>query len=295
MDPELYNRLGAIENFSAYVNAALEEKINEYRWIPNVDIHKHAGLSAKTFLERIQYVEYLRVRDNDLKFTFYPTDKGELEENKRLYAYANSEYNKVHNQYIYFNLEFPTSFYLFLRTNPWNNVSKAIQGFLAAYYFLKPDKRELMTRQLEPTILKKALSIYESKFSPLETKFHLFLNEDSYDEIDEEKYHNERRAFCIKYQQVLTEINLVPLVYPYITQVLQHDYPFNIFEMMSFSKSFDISINAAYMRDVYQEKDDWQTIVINENESKGTLEREESQKAPFQSWKEYFKRFNYTE
>src|SRR5688572_3655072 len=98
-------------NFSQMANDAIEQHIRSKVWIPNFKIHEYAGISASDLIERTKHVQYLRTNDSAVKFSLYPTTEDEMHRNRKIYDYANGNFNTIHDSYVYFNLQFPLELY----------------------------------------------------------------------------------------------------------------------------------------------------------------------------------------
>lgn len=86
----------------------------------------------------------------------------EIERNKSIYAYANGDYNSVHDKFVYFNIKFPTNFLLYLKSREWQQVEGCIRGFLAMLYWLD-GKKGIMEEQIEKKTLRSMIKIMHTE------------------------------------------------------------------------------------------------------------------------------------
>ncbi len=289
LDDELASKIEKDANFSGLANKAIEEYLNKSVWIPNYHIEKHAGISAKKMHDRIENVKYLRCGNSALTFTLYPGSDKEIQINKNLHAYARGDYNLIHDSYIYFNIKFPLRFFLFLKSRDWEEVERMIRGFLSALFWSEPEKRSLMEDQLERRPMKAVIKIVQKDIFKVVESAYKDWRKDS-DPIKRAKYNN-------AYFQLLIALGLDPLIFPYISQILGDlHYPFHFNNSIpSENGGFDIKFSAGYMRDIYDETDDWQSIVVHGKNKTDDLQRAESNSEPWKNWLDAYEFFHYKE
>jgi|GEM_PF-4241253 len=268
-------------NFSQLANEAIERKLMSKVWIPNYDIHEYAGITPQVLNKNIRNVRQLRCKHDVLKFFFFPYGERELSANKAIHDYVNGNANTIHDNYVYFNLEFPVDFYFFLRSNSWVNVEMCIIGYICAQFLLGDEKDRVdIESWLEPKILKRMIKAYDKDFKPLESEWRVMEEQES---PGSPRINN----FNQIYLNTLLGYNIQPIMFPYFTRILfPIQYPFYI---KSYTGSVDLpyeylTINSAYMRNIYEEKDDWQSIAVLGNEKKDDLVRAESKETPFIDW-----------
>lgn len=289
LDARLMPRINGGVNFSNLINKALDEYLSKSIWLPNFHIEEYANLSAKKVFDRVQSVKALRHSDSALVFTLYPGDEKEISKNKAIHAYANGDYNLVHDSHVYFNIEFPTNFLLYLKSKTWNEVEHFIQGFLSLLFYLEPDKRKIMEHQLDKRILKSIVKrVRENDFKNLE----------SIDKENQKKNDPKLRAqFDDAFFKMLINLGIDPLMFPFVGQILttiHHPFHFND-AIKRESYDFDIKLAAGYMRNIYDEKDDWQSIVVYGTNKTDGLIRSESKAEPWISWCEEYCFYHYKE
>jgi hypothetical protein len=288
IDELLSDKIGKEANFSNIANKAIEEYLNKSVWIPNYNIEKYAGISAKKLHERIEQVEYLRYREGALTFTLYPGSEKEIEANKNLHAYANGNYNLVHDGYVYFNIKFPWRLFLFLKSKTWEDVERLVHGFLSVLFWSDPSKRNLMEDQIDRKTMKTVVGIVKSEhFKEVELAHKEFLKNNN--PISKAKYNEALFHLLIK-------LGVDPLMFPYVKQILGDiHYPFSLDEIIpSEGGGFDIKLPAGYMRDIYDETDDWQSMVVK-GTRKENLQRSESDEESFRNWLMAYEFFHHKE
>ncbi|CAD5248502.1 MULTISPECIES: hypothetical protein [unclassified Imperialibacter] len=286
LDAELEEKIKSSEdNFSRFVNFLIKDHFRGNAWIPNMSIHDYAGISPKDLLERMKAVKYFRVRDNALCFTFYPSTQEELLVNKNLHAYANGSHNALHDRYIYFNVEYPVDFYFFLISHEWVVIEKVIESYLAFLFWHSDDnEKSIMERQVERTTFTNAIKLFNSEFQEINSLWLVFAENN--DPIAKEKF---SKAFFKK----LIDLGIDPIIFPYVSEITHFlHHPFSFVDHISpKSRQFEVAVKSAYLRDVYDEKDDWQTIVMK-GSSKDDLQRSESLEEPFRNWESKYRYYH---
>src|SRR5688572_13755419 len=114
----------------------------------NTEINEAANLNPVDFLEKVRNVGMIRTGESSL-FTFYPTDKKELERNRLTWEYVNGNLNAMNYEYrYYFYVEFPEWLYLFLKYSTWQNVEKSLIVALTGLYTADPRGRNFIDDQI---------------------------------------------------------------------------------------------------------------------------------------------------
>ena len=288
LDDELDKKIGKDVNFSNMANLAIKEYMNKSVWIPNFHIDKFAGITAAEVIERVKNVKYLRFSESALKFTFYPTSEEEVKRNKNIHAYANGDYNTLHDGFVYFNIKFPVDFLLFLKSRKWEQIENFIHGFLSILYW-RDGKKGIMEEQVEKKTLKSVIKIiHGEKFKKFEKK---------YTEYFDEAGPIMRAEYNQAYFQLLLDLGIDPIVFPYVGRILgELHYPFHFGDHLpSESNGFGIKLPAGYMRDIYEDTDDWSSIVVQGANKNDGLHRAESSPEPWVSWVEEYGFYHYRE
>lgn len=279
LDEDLIEKLDRNTNFSQLANQSIREYLNEYVWLPNLNIHNHAKITPSELIERTSKVEQLRQSESAVSFTFYPTSEEELKQNRAIYDYANGDYNALHDQYIYFNIKFPLNFLFFLRSKPWDVVEKSVHAYLAFLHWSDEDSQRHIEEQVERKTLKSVIKLTNGEtFQKMNSKWKSYQKAAGGQRL--------RAEFNELYFKALIELGLDPLLFPFVKNILgEVHYPIHLSEVI-FSKSSDFAIRltAAYMRDIYEERDDWRLIVVNATEKNDNLQRAESEIAPWKIW-----------
>jgi hypothetical protein len=289
LEEEVANKIGKDANFSNLANQAINEYLNKSVWIPNFQIEKHANITATQVMERVKNVKYLRSNESALTFTFYPVSEDEIKRNKNIHAYANGYFNSVHDGFVYFNIKFPVNMLLFLKSKTWNQVQDSTHGFLSLLYWLDEDSQIILERQLEKKTLKSVIKIVEgSKFKKIK-EIHKNYKDESGPKMRAEYNH--------AYFQLLIELGIDPVIFPYVGRLLRElHYPFHFKDVIfSENSGYDVKLAAGYMRDIYEDTDDWSSIVVQGSRGDDDLHRAESSAEPWESWVEEYSFFHYQE
>lgn len=270
-------------NFSQMANDAIEQHLRSRVWIPNFKIHEYAGITPTEILERTTQVKYLRTSDSAVRFSLYPATVDEMNRNKQIHDYVNGNFNTVHDSYTYFNLQLPIELYLFLSSRSWSAVEKFIYGFLS---FLTWDQTEyekkLMEEQLEKNIMRTVMKTVQGEdFKNLEQMFKKYIKKS--DPLLKAEY-------SVEYYRLMVKLGVDPLMSRFITPILRSlHYPVHYKDhLVSATSGLRIKIDAAYMRDVYDETDDWQSIVVQGKDRKDDLQRSESKAEPWKIWRDEY-------
>lgn len=279
LDEDLGDRIDRDLNFSQLTNTAIREYLAESVWLPNLHIHNHAKISPAELIDRTSKVEQLRQSDSAIAFTFYPTSDEELQRNRAIFDYANGNYNALHDRYIYFNVKFPLDFLFFLRSKPWDVVERSVHAYLALLHWSDKDSQKHIEEQVERKTLRSVIQITKGDvFQKMNAKWKSYHKGGGGPQL--------RGEFNELYFKTMIALGLDPLIFPYIQDVLrQVQHPIHLSEVI-FSKSSDfaIKLTAAYMRDVYEERDDWRRIVVEGAEKNDNLQRAESNPTPWKNW-----------
>lgn len=278
IDEELSRVIGKDTNFSNLANQAIKEFINKSVWLPNFEIEKHAGITSKQVLERVKNVRYLRSSDTAVSFTLYPTSENEIKRNKSIYEYANGNYNSLHDGFVYFNVKFPLDFLLFLKSRSWEDVNRCVIGFLSLLYWEDQDRRHIMEEQLEKKTLKAVIKIVGGNMFDELKQIHKAYSKKAGAQL--------RGQYNTAYFKLAIALGIDPIVFPYMKRIFAHvQYPIHMSEYIPFvENNFEIKLPAGYMRDIYEEKDDWTSIVVDGTRRDDSLHRAESDSAPWENW-----------
>ncbi|GAB5537898.1 MAG: hypothetical protein Salg2KO_00010 [Salibacteraceae bacterium] len=287
---ELIDEIGNREgDFSKYVTHLIEADIDDNIWLPNLLIHDYAKIDSTTLLNRVKNVKYLRCSANTLAFHFYPVSKQCLKENKALFEYVRGNSNLVHDRFTYFNINFPIRLYKFLRLRSWKYVQETIINSLAMLYWIEPDKRPIIESQLERAILNSVLNVYKKEFGQLSNVY----AEAQAATFDSLELNYSLSEACLT---VMEKLRIDPDVLPYGGILETHLlHPRTRYRDYSGSEKFDVFVKSAYMRNVYDKNDDWNKIVLTDEEYSDDLGRTESESWPFAKWKMNFKEFHKVE
>lgn len=274
-------------NFSSHVNRVLEEDQKKLVWIPNTRIEEHAGISFNILWDRMQHVQYLRTNHGALRFTLYPVGQEEISMNKRVHAYARGDFNKAHDGFVYFNVEFPVNLYLFLASREWEEVERFYLSYLAFRYWNSNEaEKGIMESQLEKKTLKAIIKISLSEeFKELSRLQKEFFKKKS------ERF---RAAFNIAYFRSVTKMGIDPIMFSFVRSILEpisHPFPL-LNHLRRETDILDLRLSTAYMRDLYEETDDWQSLIVNGTNQTDGLHRAESQKTPLTHWKMHYQIYN---
>lgn len=287
LEDDLAKKLDKEQNFSQIANQAIREYLNKSVWVPNFEIEKFAGLTPKKLMQRVQNVRYLRSSENELRFILYPSSKDEIERNRAIYRYANGEYNVLHDGFTYFNVKFPLNFYLYLISREWSEVQRAIHGFLCLLYWSDPEKRSLVEEQLEKGTLREVIKLFES---PTIKKM-----DQCYQQWVKSSDPLERAIFSKEYTRTVFELGIDPLLFHYVPTVLSEiQHPLYLSDFLPRDISgLDIKLLTGYMRDIYEAKDDWHSIVVAGSRNNDDLHRAESLHEPWVKWVEEYSFFHH--
>lgn len=279
LDEDLIEKLDKDANFSNLANQALREYLNESVWLPNFQIHDYAHIAPKQLIERTANVQYLRQSESAISFTFYPTSEDEIKRNRAIFDYANGNFNALHDGYVYFNVKFPINFLFFLKSKSWEHIEKSINSYLAFLHWSDEDGRKHLEEQLERKTLRSVVKLTKSEsFQSLTSKQKSYLKAGG--------GAKRRGEFNELYFRTLIELGIDPMLFPYVMNILRIvDYPFQLSKVISSKSSdFNVKLTGAYMRDVYDESDDWRMIVVKGLKKDDDLQRAESSPMPWRNW-----------
>lgn len=279
IDEDISKRIGTDVNFSALANQALKEHLNKRVWLPNLQIEKHAGIAPSVLIERMTNVKFLRSSNTAVSFTLYPTSEKEIDRNKAIFQYANGSNNSLHDGFVYFNVEFPVNFLLFLKSRNWDEVQRCVTGFVCLLYWIDPERRQILEEQIERKVLKYIVKTFNSSdFDGLKKAQKLYLKKQTTQLRSQ--YHSE-------FFKLAVTLGIDPIVMPYMGNVFSHIYyPYDMREIIPFENNgFEIRMTSGYMRDIYEEKDDWTSIVLNGQRKGDDLQRSESLSEPWENWR----------
>jgi hypothetical protein len=275
-------------NFSQTANDAIEQHLRNKVWIPNFKIHEYADISANELLERTKHVKFLRTNDSAVKFSLYPTTEDEMTRNQKIHDYVNGNFNTIHDSYVYFNLQFPIELYLFLSSRQWTEVERFIYGFLCFLLWDQSEyEKKLMEEQLDHGILKRIMKVVKGDdFKQLELAYKKYLR--TSDPLLKAEYN-------IQYYRLMIKLGIDPLMFKFVKPILSSlHYPLHYKEhIVSGTSQLRIKIDAAYMRDVYESTDDWQSIVVTGKDKTDKLLRSESKEEPWKIWEAEYSFLHY--
>lgn len=244
----------------------------------NTEIHEVADLRPTDFLEKVKNVRMIRTGDSSL-FTFYPTDKKELERNRLTWEYVNGNLNAMNYEYrYYFCIEFPEWLYLFLKYSTWENVEKSIIVALTGLYTSDPRGRDFIGEQVENDTLIKVKELFRTNFKEFEN--FVFIQAEDMELMDEinSDYWEKEKLFVSKFDYFFRDNSGNPVILPYIYPV--RDYRFKEHSLFTKQK-FDVDCTNSYFTD-----SDWDNII--NRDSADRLDRSESQEEPWKRWKNRF-------
>jgi hypothetical protein len=287
LEREIAENIPEEVNFSSHVNRVLEEDQKKIVWIPNTHIEEYAGISCNTLWNRMQHVQYLRTNRGALRFTLYPVGQEEISMNKRVHAYARGDFNKAHDGFVYFNVEFPVNLYLFLASREWNDVERFYLSYLAFRYWNSNEaEKGIMESQLEKKTLKTVIKTSSNEdfkeLTRLQKEFH------------KKKGERARAPFNIAYFRLLTKMGVDPIMFSFVRYILDpifHPFPL-LNHIQRETDILDLRLNTAYMRDLYEDTDDWQSLIVKGTNETDGLHRAESQKTPLTHWKFHYQVHN---
>ncbi|GAB5527498.1 MAG: hypothetical protein Roseis2KO_53700 [Roseivirga sp.] len=276
---ELVNSQGL--NFSQLVNESLQDRIKQSVWVPNFKIHEHAGISPQELVNRISNVKFLRYKSQAVKFSLMASNSYKMSVNQNIHSYVNGDFNKIHDSYVYFNIEFPTDLYLFLKTHTWEQVEQFLYTYLACQLFIGTDKHKQEIEEcIEHQILRKAVTLYSDDFSDVRSVFKKF-------EEGAEDYQTLNKL-SDTYLDLLCSLNVSPLMFPYMkTWLWPILTPFSLKQALPKRKVIEgeIRMAAGFMKNIYDSNDDWQSIVVNGTNKNDDLNRVGSSEIALKSWK----------
>ncbi len=248
----------------------VEKEYKGNHWIPNLQINRAAKMNQREFLERIDCIRYLRAQW-EFRFTCYPTSETEYEFNRNLWEYVNNDQNALNTRNKVFNVGMPMPIYLFLRHTPKDKIFNGIELGLAGKYALKPEKREIMQKQLYPPVFNNAILLLDRYFKPFAVNATQGLMENLELEHFKHEFHNAFAAHCGN-----------SAIYHLITP-FEADKKWINFK--TDESGFDVLLPFGYMRD-----DDWKRIVLDGQ--KEDLHRSESDQSMFEWWKHLYTKFH---
>jgi Meiotically up-regulated gene 113 len=244
--------------------------------IINPHIHEDFKETREKFLERVECVKAIRTnRDSkDEGLTLYihslPTfnlyryiknaiDKGD-------FSGLDSYYDRKH-----FGIEISDKLYSWFKNNELDTIMRQVICWLSALYWLEPNKREIMDRQLYLYIAEEVRKVYSTYFEKEINSSNI--KWEKAQEHTKRLYH----SVCLDYYGSLP---------PAITDIYE---PFglqeNVKKLWWFHDEFDIRLDRFYFR-----HDDWERIVIRQEND--DLLRVESSKDIWSKWKHQFSTFN---
>jgi hypothetical protein len=287
IDDDLIERSDLEPNFSTMANQAIREHYSSVAWLPNLQIEQHAGIPAAQVVSRTEIVEHLRFSESTIYFTFYPTSKKELARNKSIHAYANGDYNTIHDGFVYFNIQFPVDFLLFLKSRPWTVVERAIHGFLALLYMQDEQSQAIMEDQLEKSTLQRVLKLFNQPAIRRLTEYQQRAETNGLSKANAAVYDE-------LFFRTLIEVGIDPLLFPYVQKIIPFiEYPISFKRHIKKAENdFNLKLPAGYMRDVNEETDDWQSIVVKGNRKDDGLIRAESKAEPWNVWIKYYRGYH---
>jgi len=273
---------------------------NSEIWIPNLQIHKKAGLNPFEFLDKIQNVKYLRTSSN-LYFTFYPCSNNEYYSNIELWEYVNGNQNNVGNFSCdgtkYFNIKFPSDLYWFLKSITKSEVNKFIVINIALIHIFEEYDLRILQEQLYDKIWNKVSILLETTFFVKLKKLKQEISE-MYENFNDES-ENDREIFNAKIEQ--KERILSDLIFSYLKKnkfasialnnlnifhkVYGIDWCFIFYprtEIIKDTYNYNVSLHNSYFLGR-----DWNNIVVKSDND--DMHRSESQAEPLNKFKEEYK------
>lgn len=244
--------------------------------IANTEIHIAAELFPTEFLKRVKNVKMIRTGVTTL-FTFYPTDKEQVAQNRRTWEFVNGNLNVFNEQdrHYVFYCEFPAWLYLFLRYSTWDNVQKSIIVALTGLYACNPPGREHMNRQLEPELLTLVKDQFHANFNEFES--FVFIQTEDWDLMGEintdywKKYDSFLKKFDYYFRDNSGNPILIPHVYPLADTRFKQPSSFQ-------TDKFDVDCSHSYFTE-----SDWNNVL--QKDSNDALNRAESEEEPWREWR----------
>jgi T5orf172 domain len=244
--------------------------------IINSHLHEDIKETRANFLERVSCVKAIRTNEgiDEEGLTLYihslPTfnlyqyiknaiDKGD-------FSGLDSYYEKKH-----FGIEISDKLFAWFKNNELDTIRRQVICWLSLLYWLEPEKREIMDKQLYTHIAEEVRRVYSSYFEEAIDVFNLELEEAK--KTIGEFYHCACSDYC---GSLPPEIMGIPSPFEF-----QED----VKKIWWFHDEFDIRINRFYFR-----YDDWERIVIRQEED--DLIRVESSKDIWSKWKHQFSSFD---
>ena len=239
--------------------------------IINPHLHEDINEKRDKFLERVSNVKAIR------------TNRGRDEEGLTLYIYSlptfnlyryiknaidkgdfsglDSYYNAKH-----FGIEISDKLFTWFKNNELDTIIRQVICWLSALYWLEPNKREIMDRQLYLPIAEEVRRVYSTYFEEKPDVLILEL---------EEVYHD----VCLDYYGSAPP------------EVVEISYSFGLGEDIDIEKlwwfhnKFDIRLNRFYFH-----YEDWEKIVVRQENDE--LLRVESSEDMWSKWKHQFSSFD---
>ncbi|WP_020534024.1 hypothetical protein [Flexithrix dorotheae] len=245
-------------------------------YIPNTQIYLETNLSLSQFLSKVKHVRQIRTNDEPLFFSLYPVDQAELDQNYKIWQYANGDFNVLNNDFAkVFVVKFPKSLYLFLRYSSYEQVMKSIILALTGFYASISVNKKEMEHQLHPEIMKAVKKYHKDNFREFEVQEIIRNDKAKTEDIFNPEHYiipdpfNEHFDSFYKINGGSPE--LIPFIYP------EHDFRFRPSGPTSFGGEFNGRIEYSYFTNK-----DWERIILRG--IKDDLKRAESLEKPWKAW-----------
>lgn len=263
----------------------VEESVitSPYKRIPiaNYQINELAKLNAEEFEAKIHSVQYLRFKDNELRFSLYPESQDELNVNNALWAYLNQDQNRINkiSTHIYFNIYFPKELVWLLQSHSKPALKKFIVTINALRMLDDDEQLIQMENEMVSDIFYDSLKIYKTELQELSS-----LNSERWNCDDDEETISLRKKFDALLVKFLNKKGIPPYMYHYIPITQSLRFPVH-HEFIGSDKA--INLGAGYFTDR-----DWERIIKQDN-SADNLHRAESRQDVFNTFICHYKMFNH--
>ncbi|HMR43571.1 MAG TPA: hypothetical protein PKC40_07050 [Saprospiraceae bacterium] len=239
-------------------------------WVSNHEIHKEADISINEFIKKIICIEGLRT--NELKFSFYPDDKKDYDDNLNLWDYINENRNSLNlDNHYYFNIGFPLDLYSFLRHSKKETILNAIALRIAGIIIFFPEQKKDFQKELYPPVFSYSMELIDKYFKNL-------LIEKRKPKTRSDHHRDIRVWYAIRdtFETCFRELVGNSIIHKYVSTI-----PFSADNSKI---KWKLILPTAYLN-----KTDWNKIVIEDGFD--DLNRRESRFEPLEKWKNDLKKY----